>query len=578
MKKWFSFSLQKQLFWVILCFIAIVVLIASGFVYYVIRSSNGQLQQEIAARLRMNAVLIEKELKSIDDISFQLFQSKTIQENLARIKKNEWLQNDRYVLRQIRYSLEEALSAQLLSKSYIEEIALADSYGVLYAARRTEYVPKYQVIPSRDSTLFRTPGRSVWIADAPDLLLQRQIREIEGLSLDELGLLQIRINMSRFERFLGLNTETRQIYIVDEQGRSVYGDPPPWMDEIDYSMARGELTYNHLGASYMLYYQRSNVSHLLYVDVMDITPMQRGRNILLLFSAAACLLVILLLLALSSRLTRAVTQPIYSLIDNMNCQEHIDIDQPPEAAQSQHYPPEIAMLYGDFIRMLRRVDILNKQDYENKRAMDQALFMALQAQINPHFLYNTLDTMNWIAKANKQDMLSQMMESLSDFLRYITDLSEHIVPLGKEITAMEQYLLIEKIRFDDQLSIQFFIEPALLSLNIPKMILQPLIENSIKHGLEKVARRCEIVVHGRLEANVAILSVSDNGSGMPEAVRKSILEQAPSGKRRGIGLQNINSRLKQQFGAGYGLEIQSVEGEGTSIIIRIPTNSVHRSM
>ena len=203
-----------------------------------------------------------------------------------------------------------------------------------------------------------------------------------------------------------------------------------------------------------------------------------------------------------------------------------------------------------------------------------AEYRALQSQINPHFLYNTLETINSLAQINNQSEISQMICSLADMFRYSTHQSAKLVTVQEELTYLHNYMYIQSFGYEDKIHITYDIPDNILNLRIPKVILQPLVENCLHHAFEACAARYNISVRGHLINDILEFTVTDDGIGMTkeqlEIVQKKLSAAQDSQPDKGsIGLTNIHRRLQFLFGADSGLSVTSAPGWGTQILMKI---------
>ena len=213
------------------------------------------------------------------------------------------------------------------------------------------------------------------------------------------------------------------------------------------------------------------------------------------------------------------------------------------------------------------IKIWNTARVEHRLAEQEKLLMAarveaLANQINPHFLFNTLTSISSLIRS-KPETARLLIVKLSGLLRRLLRSQEHFVTLREELEAVSEYLEIERVRFGPSLVVETSADPASLDVLVPSMILQPLVENSIKHGLSRKVGEGRITIRTTQRAGHAIIEVGDNGVGIPTDRLES-----PTG--HGIGLRNVNERLRVIYGAGYALKIQSTPGEGTWTRIEIP--------
>jgi two-component system sensor histidine kinase YesM len=227
-----------------------------------------------------------------------------------------------------------------------------------------------------------------------------------------------------------------------------------------------------------------------------------------------------------------------------------------------------------------RVEWDLEEDEKLKMIRRRVEVFALQSQINPHFLYNTLDSIRSKALLDHQKEIASMTEILSKFFRYCISSDESLVKVREEINHINDYYFIQKYRFEDRMNMEIRIEDQeIYELYIPKMTLQPLVENAMIHGLEKQARQGEIIVTVNQTENKMVITISDNGIGMSsdqldklnERMKKQLLDAGAKGKRHnGIALTNVNSRIKITFGEEYGIHYRSMEGGGTVAMISLP--------
>ena len=194
---------------------------------------------------------------------------------------------------------------------------------------------------------------------------------------------------------------------------------------------------------------------------------------------------------------------------------------------------------------------------------------ALQAQINPHFLYNTLDAIAWLCEEGRNKDAEDMVTSLAKLFRISISKGHELITIEKEIQHAQSYLRIETFRYKNQFTYTFDVDENCLGYLCNKITLQPIIENAIYHGLNRMVDEGEITIRIREDGDDIILSVEDNGIGMTEEQCQEILRKEP-GDRTGIGIKNVNDRIKIYFGEEYGLTITSELDEGTCVDIRMP--------
>lgn len=230
---------------------------------------------------------------------------------------------------------------------------------------------------------------------------------------------------------------------------------------------------------------------------------------------------------------------------------------------------ELMILSDSFDHMVRRIQNLMEQVRQEEITLRKTELKALQAQINPHFLYNTLDAIAWLCEDGRNKDAEDMVTSLAKLFRISISKGHELITIEKEIQHAESYLRIEKFRYKNQFTYRFDVDEECLGYLCNKITLQPIIENAIYHGLNRMVDEGEIVISIRQDGDDIVLSVEDNGIGMTEEQCQEILRKEP-GDRTGIGIKNVNDRIKIYFGEEYGLTITSELDEGTCVDIRMP--------
>ena len=212
-------------------------------------------------------------------------------------------------------------------------------------------------------------------------------------------------------------------------------------------------------------------------------------------------------------------------------------------------------------------DIVVEQEEKRKSEMD-----ALQSQINPHFLYNTLDSIVWMIEGERYDDAVFMITQLASLFRVSLSKGKTIIPLEDELRHAENYMNIQKIRYKNAFSVSFAIDPEIKNFCTVKLIVQPILENAIYYGVKDMDEDGKIAVRGYLQNGDIYISVMDNGFGMPQEEVELLLTDNQRAHKHGsgVGLINVHNRIQLRFGMQYGLEIESEPDEGTTIRVHLP--------
>ncbi|OAS17927.1 two-component sensor histidine kinase [Paenibacillus oryzisoli] len=241
---------------------------------------------------------------------------------------------------------------------------------------------------------------------------------------------------------------------------------------------------------------------------------------------------------------------------------------------------EISDLGNSFNIMIGKIRMLLDQSIKEQQEIKKSELRALQAQINPHFLYNTLDSILWLAQSEKKDQVVQMVMALSKLFRISLSKGKDWITFEKEIEHLQSYLTIQQMRYRDILDYEIAIDSSLHSLLILKMTLQPIVENALYHGLKNKRGKGLIRITAKIEdGHNFLIVVEDNGKGITEdrlhQLRKDLMEphtpkETGNEVSGGFGLHNVHRRIRLYYGEAYGVQVDSIEGEGTIVIIRIP--------
>ena len=283
----------------------------------------------------------------------------------------------------------------------------------------------------------------------------------------------------------------------------------------------------------------------------------------------SCLLAVVVLgaaLLTSWLLFRFLGRPLRGLASAM---ESFESDADHFAYKPVGGTREVQELSDSFENMVLRIQELMTTVREEEINLRKTELKALQAQINPHFLYNTLDSIAWMCEQGRNADAVRMVHALARLFRISISRGHELIPIAKEIEHAESYLQIQMYRYKNQFTYDFDVDPDCLSYYCNKITLQPIIENSINHGLDLMVDEGRIDVLVRQDGDDIVFSVRDNGVGMSEEQIEAIMQHGPT-DRTGIGIKNVNDRLKIYFGKSYGLHITSEPDVGTCVEIRMP--------
>lgn len=295
--------------------------------------------------------------------------------------------------------------------------------------------------------------------------------------------------------------------------------------------------------------------------------LKNNKQARMLYSIAAAILILAVLL-MSNILSKEITKPLRSLTESMSRVEKGEFDKANVDVTMEN---EIGTLGKSYNVMTERIHTLMEQNvYEQKQKRKNEL-KALQAQINPHFLYNTLDSIIWMSEAGQNDEVVEMTSALAKLLRQSISNDHEQVELSQEMEYVRNYLTIQKMRYQDKLEYSIQIQPVVRHVKIVKLVLQPIVENAIYHGIKYKKSKGTLKISAYAEGEDVCIAVEDNGIGMDEETLANIFDGSKKNyKQNGVGVSNVQKRLKLYYGERYGVIYESEPGIGTRAIIRIP--------
>jgi two-component system sensor histidine kinase YesM len=222
--------------------------------------------------------------------------------------------------------------------------------------------------------------------------------------------------------------------------------------------------------------------------------------------------------------------------------------------------------------------------YQDQKNLREAELRVLQAQIKPHFLYNTLDTIQWMAREHGADDVASLVAALTKLFRLGLSGGREIIPVRDELEHVRSYLTIQQARYEDAFDYEIDVPEELLTRGILKVVLQPMVENAIYHGIKERRGKGKLLIRGRLEGDALEFRVRDDGAGIPGerlASLNALLASSdvpPEARNRdsGFAIMNVNARIRLSAGSGYGVSIESVFGEWTEVILRMPSMETGR--
>ena len=314
-------------------------------------------------------------------------------------------------------------------------------------------------------------------------------------------------------------------------------------------------------------YRLKNISLPMDWNIVSVIPYDNMYSMVKSLNTYVIIILIcglLLAVILSVLLSNLLLRPVMALNGKMR-----DFVEGRRTIGSGDNKNELYLLENSYDKLILRIDDLMQKIIEEKEKQRIADLRALQAQINPHFVYNTLDAICWMAKIERQTEIEEAVHAMASFFRISLHKGDIMITVAEEIEHVKSYVAIEQIRMAGRISVNYDIEEGLMNKKIVKIILQPIVENSIKHGFSRLKRMGTVNITGRSEDGYIVFTVSDNGHGI-DAVEKDGLPMANKEKKYGgYGLSNIRERLMLEYKQDCSIDIKSEKEVGTTVVVRV---------
>ena len=567
-------------------------------VFYMVfhsRAFNERGKYEEENLINMEAYL-NSYLEEVDSIAKNVNYNYYLQDYLETVIKEEDDYVDSGIGKNMRsYEMSsQAFSDTLLSRADISSIMIFGKKKMLL--NRSMYT--YQkvaldyskldwyakaVAKPQDAIITGPNRHSFFDTDDEVISLSREVQSYENGTFR--GVILINLNMNKITEICNSFQEKQEnfICIINDKGELVYEqqngkerfafDEKENRQELNTALGKTKescFRLNYRGEKYLV--TRTDmkttgwtlVSMVPYKSVMSETMAISGVMIL------AVVITLIVTLLLLNRILTGVVKPLKKLEKYMVQVNPDNMDQRMEILTDD----EIGHLSMKFNQMMDRIRNLKEQVIEEQEDKRKYELQALQAQINPHFLYNTLDSIIWMAETNDSNIVA-MTEALAKLFRISLNKGNEEISLERELEHVKNYLIIQSMRYADKFTYEISAEPGVERCRTIKLILQPIVENCIYHGIKKKRGTGKITIRAYRREQNLIIEVSDDGCGMPEEICRKILSDEIESENisgSGIGVKNVNERIQLRFGKKYGLSYSSEEGVGTTVTYVLPYN------
>ncbi|MFJ5760451.1 sensor histidine kinase [Neobacillus sp. NPDC093182] len=537
---------------------------------------------QINEAIRYNTVMVMQISKSIDNMV----------ESFNRVMDGVTFNND--VQRILPDAYENSKEKNLLNKNLLSKITdetimfnevdlvyLYDTEGLRVNLRRSVNNNNYEFFNTLRPEIYDSGGKVTWSVEKSVITANRMIYDIHSYKMKVIGYLTMSMDKAylkeRIQKFDP--TEERHIIILDKENNVVISNSndkelsavTSWLSNSTKQLANSDTLIEIPDSGRMIInnYQSEltgwKIISLISLNEISEGPALIGKTVFLIGIVAIIIGIIIIWIS-----TNYIVRPLTKLSlvmdevekDNFNVQLQIDRSD------------ELGRVGESFNRMMNKINNLISDIYQKDINEKDAQLRALRAQINPHFLYNTLDTINWMAQFGKSDEVSKMTTSLSRLLKKSITNNGEFIRLEEEINYIDDYMTIQKIRFQDRIHYSVNVDPEAKNCLVPKLILQPIVENAMIHGIEKKIGNGYLFINGKIKNNKLHIEVLDNGVGMDENTVASLSEgrylSLDDNRGTGNGILNVQNRIQLLFGDDNGLKIESNINVGTSFELTLP--------
>lgn len=553
MRDWIRRSFKNRIFITVLLVTLVPMLLCDVFIMQIsMRRSGDMLYAQAQSELDTAAGIIDSALDTVDGVTAKLAGSSVIRSALHRGRESD-------LLYQLMYRETENLNgfasidvydsdgARIYAGSLDSEAGSLPVYwGVLRAARECE-------------------GQTMQANGADGLVIARAVYDSDG---EVSGYVLVRIPQGGFGALLGGSFgEQNDVFLLDGTWRQIYCSDSIRADETISSLRAQLLSGAALGGGdYNVYLcQSPDTGFTLALRQPKVYTREVMATV---YSTCAAMGILCLLLGLLCAwlLSRYLSKPVNELDEAMKRVEKGDY----AAELSSDREDEMGRLTASFNRMTREYRQNLERSVQRERELNETELSMMQAQLNPHFLYNTLDSIKWLGVTNGVPQVAAVASGLAVLLRAGIS-GDRLITLERELELLEKYLDIQSLRFEDRFAWEIDVDERFQHCIVPKLILQPLVENSIIHGVANMDDGY-IKLSAREKSGTLILSVQDNGVGIPQDVLDWLNDpdrDVPGGH---LGLKNVDRIVRLYYGGDYGISAYSAVGEGSRVELRLPMN------
>lgn len=530
-------KVNNQLRVIFVAGILINLLILSALTSFILRSYNEITNKQIKSAMELTNVNIETEISRIEVLLNDIYIDTNITSGISIITDNQAIlseQVDAYL------SLERTIGGYTGKFPYVRSISVYNTEGRKIAG--TSGFATDEEMSEHVSNAIAANGGNVWSSiDKGKIVLCRSVSiEKYGNSPQTVGVVSIYVDFDKMIKFLRILQDAEFKLLIFDGDFLIYESHEQLFEQYTIGEQNSKIKID--GVPYIAKSQSSQKVGFDYVMFTDISEYSKKFGYIVLFMLLLFIFVEAIYILTALTISSLILKPVVSINSSIDfaVKNHFEIIPERKYKINSETRNEVSLLYNNFYDMMIQLNNLIIQTYKENIEKCNIELEMLYSQINPHFLYNTLDTVYWLAVESKNDKIAEIMISMSMLFHSAIDNKENIVKLSKELQLVGMYLSIQKTRFESRLKVTEDISNDVLGCFIPKLIIQPIVENSIKHVMDNSIKTCEINIKAYRDGENLFVEISDNGPEICENYNNAILE----GKSFGVGIQNVTRRIK----------------------------------
>ena len=571
-----NIQLKKKMTFVWLFSISIIITFAMWGSFKIINAYNDTLYSVMVDSMNYALTGISRELSNYENLGETLFRNSQVQEILSEIKDTQKVYTSHYL------DIRQVFISESSQYDYINYVIMVDeATGTVLGETSGSVInadKKKKIVALAEEDWGRNV-RTTEYGKESQMILTRKIPRIANLGKDTLATLIINIDIATLMRNSGISEQKKfQCILVDKEGNPL-SDSGEFSDEqikeMHQQIIREKFAIVPMnGKKYFAVYQEEKSGEWGYVyfaEYDNIFLKVNFNTTLIILVGAFCILFIVIL---NSFFTSDLLKGFDGLIKAFQAFSEDISDR--KAQKYSERKDEIGVLYQQFDLMQEKVIQLTQENYVIELEKKRAQIEMLETQINPHFLYNTLQTIDWRAKALGSKEISMMVECLSQILQATLSNKKSFLMVEEELDLCQQFVAIQQMRMHGELEYEAHVEAELWDAMIPKLVIQPLVENGISHSMDAMLEVSRVVVEVKRQEENLVILVKNNGSEFPEDLLWKLANKEIQTTGHGIGIMNIDTRIKLTYGKRYGISFYNENGYAVAKLV-IPYETEERS-